>query len=566
MGEVLLARRRGVHGFERLVAIKTIRADLQDRKEIETMFLDEARLMARLDHPVICQVHDFGQQDDVLYLAMEYVAGISFSELIRRRPPPLIAARAIAEACRGLHVAHELVDMQGISLDVVHRDISPANLMLSFAGRVKILDFGIAWTKARMTPKTEYGSLRGKPPNMSPEQLKGETLDRRTDVFAASLVLHELLTGQRLFKGTSAYAVALAMANDPIPPPSEVAGPLPVGLDEAVLRGLERSIAKRFPTALAMAEALEKVCAAIDAPAIEQYAHDELIGLKVRHRRRVKEALAAIAASDVGEIDTIETAPVPGADVLVVEELREQPLGGTVSQARLPKEPARSQGAIPTVDLGLPFTPSGSGVEQRGAMQAADFAPTNDQLSVAGAPSRRWLIVVLSLMLIGATAATVFLLKTDSGSKHTAAGVALDQGVARDQDTARDQSAQPADAAADHIPPPDARIADIQRPDSKRPARRPRQRRKPTRKTPLISKKPPKVAPAPKAFGKLTIGATPYAIVRLDGKEIGATPIFGRRIAAGTHVVVLLHPDTRAVRLKKTIVVGKDKTVHVIAR
>ncbi len=169
MGSVLLARRRGIGAFEQLVAIKTIRSEHASTPAARAMFLDEAALLARLVHPGVANVYDFGEEQGALYMVMEYVAGIPFRELVDLHPPPTIAARAIAEACRGLHAAHELRDLHGQLLGVVHRDISPDNLMLGYDGHVKVIDFGIALVKNRSAPVTEFGTVKGKQPYMSPE-------------------------------------------------------------------------------------------------------------------------------------------------------------------------------------------------------------------------------------------------------------------------------------------------------------------------------------------------------------------------------------------------------------
>jgi eukaryotic-like serine/threonine-protein kinase len=178
MGAVLLARRRGLGTFEQLVAIKTIRPEFGHVESVRAMFLDEAAILARVSHPAIATVHDFGEEGGTLYMAMEYVAGIPFRDLGDLHPPATIAARAIADAARGLHAAHEIRDTTNNLLGVVHRDISPDNLLLGFDGHVKVIDFGIALVKNRLAPVTEFGTLKGKPPYMSPEQVKNESLRR----------------------------------------------------------------------------------------------------------------------------------------------------------------------------------------------------------------------------------------------------------------------------------------------------------------------------------------------------------------------------------------------------
>src|SRR5690242_21519079 len=170
MGAVLLARRRGPGRFEQLVAIKTIRPEHAGSPQVRAMFLDEARILAGLGHANVAAVHDFGEEGGSLYMAMEYVAGISFRDLVELGPPPAVIARAIAEAARGLHAAHELRDLSGTPLGLVHRDISPENLMLGYDGHVKVIDFGIALVKNRQAQVTEFGMLKGKPPYRSPEQ------------------------------------------------------------------------------------------------------------------------------------------------------------------------------------------------------------------------------------------------------------------------------------------------------------------------------------------------------------------------------------------------------------
>lgn len=291
MGEVLLGRRRGPGAFEQLVAIKTIRAELARAEAVRAMFLDEAAILARVAHPAVAAVHDFGEHAGALYLAMAYVAGVSFRALAELAPPPAIAARAIAEACRGLHAAHEARDADGHPLGIVHRDISPDNLMLGFDGRVVVIDFGIALVRNRQAPVTELGTLKGKPPYMSPEQLKNLAVDRRSDVFSLAVVLHELLARAPLFTGESIYAVAHAVEHQPIAPPSLRAGPLPAGLDAAVLAALARPVAERTPSAAALAEQLEQVAQDAGGESLAAWATRALAPARAEHQRWLAAAL-----------------------------------------------------------------------------------------------------------------------------------------------------------------------------------------------------------------------------------------------------------------------------------
>jgi serine/threonine-protein kinase len=237
---VLLGRKRGPGTFEQLAAIKTIRPEYASTDAVRRMFLDEAKILGGLSHANIATVHDFGEQGGTLYMVMEYVAGISFREAMHHGMPPAIAARAIAEACRGVHAAHELRDLAGNLLGVVHRDISPDNLMIGFDGHVKVIDFGIALIKNRQAPVTELGMVKGKPPYMSPEQVKNEAMDRRSDVFSLAVVLWEMLAGRRLFRGKSELETLNNVLEMPVPPPSTERPDIPASLDAVVMKALEK--------------------------------------------------------------------------------------------------------------------------------------------------------------------------------------------------------------------------------------------------------------------------------------------------------------------------------------
>ena len=293
MGAVLLGRRRGPGAFEQLVAIKTIRPEYANSPSVRAMFLDEAAILARINHPGIATVHDFGEEGGTLYMVMEYVAGTSLRALIEGNLPPLIAARAIADACRGVHAAHEVRDTAGHLLGVVHRDISPDNLLLGFDGHIKVIDFGIALVKNRQAPVTEFGTVKGKPPYMSPEQVKNEAMDRRSDVFSLAVVLHELLTGQALFDGDSIFAIARAVELSEIKPPSIVRGePLPLGLDAVVMNALDRDPSRRTPTAAAFAEDLERVISTAGDETLEAWAERALAEPRTAHRGWLAQVVA----------------------------------------------------------------------------------------------------------------------------------------------------------------------------------------------------------------------------------------------------------------------------------
>ena len=257
MATVFLARAEGPSGFEKLVALKRIHPQLAKDSGIVHMFLDEARIASRISHANVCTVFDYGVEGDISFIAMEYLTGEPISRVLRglhdapaelRRPWPRIAARICADLCEGMHSAHELRDERNEPLNVVHRDISPENLFVTYDGIAKIVDFGIASARHRIH-HTSTGELKGKHAYMAPEQLTEAPIDRRTDVWALGVVLWESLTLRRLFRKRSRAETLFAVVSAPIPAPSSVAPDLPRELDRIVLRCLARDPDDRYPTA-----------------------------------------------------------------------------------------------------------------------------------------------------------------------------------------------------------------------------------------------------------------------------------------------------------------------------
>ncbi|MEO1174629.1 MAG: serine/threonine-protein kinase, partial [Myxococcota bacterium] len=201
MGEVYLARKVVEGVFEKLVAIKTIRADGLAADGRREAFLDEAQLVARLSHPGIAQVHDLGVHDGSPFVVMEFVDGVPLSSIIAAHGglPPNEAVAIIAQAAHALDCAHDARSTGGEPLAIVHRDVSPQNIMVTREGHAKLIDFGIALSRERLGPHTRTGMVKGKPAYMAPEQLRHEEVDRRADLFSLGAVLHECLTGKPVF-------------------------------------------------------------------------------------------------------------------------------------------------------------------------------------------------------------------------------------------------------------------------------------------------------------------------------------------------------------------------------
>jgi serine/threonine-protein kinase len=257
MANLYLARLSGRAGFAKEVAIKRIHEHLSEEEEFIQMFIDEARLAARITHPNVGQVLEFDKVEDSFYIAMEYVHGESLHALIASsRPKVALTARIIANAAAGLHAAHELCDESGESLGVVHRDVSPQNILISYQGSVKVVDFGVARARGNIHT-TNVGTAKGKLAYMSPEQVASRDQDRRSDVFGLGIVLYEATTFQRLFKASSEAATMNRVVHGEITPPTLIREGYPPELEAVVMKALERDPDRRFQTAEELQIALE---------------------------------------------------------------------------------------------------------------------------------------------------------------------------------------------------------------------------------------------------------------------------------------------------------------------
>ncbi|MGE0786534.1 MAG: protein kinase [Sandaracinaceae bacterium] len=272
MGSVFLARASGPAGFEKLVALKRIHAHMANDPKFVRMFLDEARLAARIQHPNVCNVIDFGEIDGSYYLTMPYLFGRPLNQVIataavRSDAPgaqlPVMAMRIVADACEGLHAAHELKDDTGEPLEVVHRDVSPQNLLVGYDGVVRVLDFGVASARHRLY-ETSTGEVKGKFAYCSPEHVAAQPVDRRADVWGLGVVLWEAATGHRLFMRDNVVSTIRAVVDLPIPRLRDVRPDMPEGLQEICDRALSRELSGRYPTAREMGKDLQRLLARRD--------------------------------------------------------------------------------------------------------------------------------------------------------------------------------------------------------------------------------------------------------------------------------------------------------------
>ncbi len=312
MATVHFGRLAGQGGFSRIVAIKCMHRHLADDPEFRAMFLDEARLAARIRHPNVVSTIDIGESDEGMYLVMEYVTGESLASLLRassrsgERIPSSIGVRIVIDALYGLHAAHVATDDAGKPLSIVHRDVSPQNILVATDGHARVLDFGIAKAAGR-SHTTRDGQLKGKFRYMAPEQIRDAPVSARTDVYAASVVLWELLTGQPLFKGSNDAAVVARVLEGVVAPPSKLVPSVPPELDAIVARGLAREPDDRFPSAEAMAEALEGLSHSTTARQVGAWVGH--VAGEVIRRRAEQIALIEGAPSTPG---LVVAAPTPG--------------------------------------------------------------------------------------------------------------------------------------------------------------------------------------------------------------------------------------------------------------
>jgi eukaryotic-like serine/threonine-protein kinase len=257
MAEIFLARQAGLEGFEKTIVIKRIRPHLSKQLSFVKMFLNEAKLAAQLNHPNIVQIYDLGKIGPSYFIAMEYIFGRDMRRIIPKAdslgiPFPMVYALKIASSvCEGLYYAHQKVDMYGNPLNIVHRDVTPENIFVSFDGTVKVLDFGIA-KAANQIEQTRAGEIKGKLSYMSPEQCLGQVLDCRSDIFSLGVVLYEWLTGFKLFSGESEVAILKSITEGKIYAPSYFKADIPEPVENILMKALEKDRDKRYQTAWEM--------------------------------------------------------------------------------------------------------------------------------------------------------------------------------------------------------------------------------------------------------------------------------------------------------------------------
>lgn len=577
MGEVHLARRKGAHGFEKLIALKTIRHDLVEHQEMRRMFLDEARLLARLDHPAVAQVYDFVEQEGQLYLSMEYVPGLPVSKLMQKRKqalPPGVVARIGVEVSRGLHAAHELADLEGKQLGVVHRDVSPQNLMLTFDGRMKILDFGVAFMFDREATTTQSGLFKGKLAYISPEQITGEGVARTSDIYSLSVVLHELLTGRRLF-AKSGTPLSEAIRRRDVPKPSSINPDVPKVLDDAIMKGLQIRPSKRYSDAREMAAALEVYLAEAGGESLEVFAERELEA----ERRAHQSWLQSVVDGPVTATDETKAEPNRGGRARSVST--EGPSDAAL--ASYEPEPPKRSGAF----LGLTIILAAVGV---GAWLLFPNQVESNARDLADKVEQEARPLIASLSEPGQENADSPLARDEEPKKPEEPEEPVDEATVdrveeeriEEDDPEEVETATAATTENDDVPKPEDPTPPIPAPVTAAPPPA-KAAPPPPPPPPPPARQPPKLVrakkrPPPKRevrsrhrsrrhkYGSLSILARPGGTILVDGRRAGRTPLKRHRLKTGKHRVSLIRPGDRRARWTSTVWIKEGKHVRIRLR
>ncbi len=580
MGEVLLGQKEA-HGFQKKVAIKVVLPHVAEDEEFRTLFFDEARLMARMSHSHIAQVFDFGIDDGHLFMVMEFVDGLSVERLFAEhqqrgsRMPPELAGLAIAQAARGLHSAHVLTDDDGHPLNVVHRDVSPQNLIITWNGSAKVLDFGIARSSVRRG-QTQIGVVRGKPGYMAPEQARNQPLDARTDIFQLGIVLFELLAGRELYVRDNMYEAIAAAVEEPVPDiTAEVPG-IDAGYGDVLSAALAKSPDERFRTADAMARALDAVVSRAGYPVSEASLSDHLKTLRPKPSSTeavTAPALTPAAQTESGRATGMSTMELedPGAAAASAASALEQASAQVTETAPTDSEPPR-----PAVETGQPVVKTFSARETLSS--PVDGPDTGTARIEHEQRQRVMLVFALGLALLLVVGGVVWF-----GGQGEQPGLVDPTPSAAVVDAGRLVAADPATAttaAIDAGAPPTVAVAADRAPVEER-AKRRRRRRSPGTmdKTPAPEPEvatapepeavpapvPPTTTPTSAETGTIFVVSEPYAHIFVDGQRKGDTPKM-LKLEAGTHALKLVDPQSGAAWLSRDVLVKRGRNPPLKAK
>jgi serine/threonine protein kinase len=402
MAEIFLARVSGLPGFTKMVVIKRILPQLATKSDFIEMFLDEARIAATLQHPNVVQMYDVGVVDGNYFIAMEYLHGEDVRSLQKtlwkreEKVPLEHALNIVIGVCSGLHYAHEKVGFDGKPLNIVHRDVTPQNIIVTYEGGVKLLDFGIAKASNRFG-ETRFGTLKGKVPYMSPEQCRGEALDRRSDIFSLGIMLYELTLGRKLYKGASDFEVLKQIVEGTVAKPHEIDPGYDRELEAIVMRALEKERDKRYQTARELQTELETLVRQAQlyvSPIALQQFMEKTFGRKI-------EAWREAQAQGLSLDQHLQHATVTDDQILDDEDLEEIDARDAEAEEQAARERAALKAAIEARQQAA--AASGEAAAEVKPISLAELREANESLQPPRRP--RWLPVALvaagALMLGG---------------------------------------------------------------------------------------------------------------------------------------------------------------------
>ena len=541
MAEVFKAKSFSHGGFEKLLVIKRILQHLSDNDEFVDMFIDEAKISVELQHPNIVQIYDFGRIQENFFIAMECVEGKDVKDILRKLAerrkllPTEYAVYIAHEICKGLDYAHKRTDMQGSPLGIIHRDVSPSNILVSYSGEVKVADFGIA--KAQISAyNTKGGILKGKFEYMSPEQASGLDLTHQADIFATGIILHEMLTGRRLFKTDSDVKTLEKIKAGDIQPPSSLNPAVPSRLDDIVMRALATNKGDRFEDARALQTALlEFMYPATPDLTRENLGHflTELFSAEIRGERDRLESGTKAAA------DLHDTAP----EIDLHAEWEESPGSGQTLQT----EPSRTPLYVTLVALlalGGGFlwwaTERANQVDSTTEQSAAEIEEKPPELQVLISPEVD-AIVTIDGKIIGNGTHVIsqeliphqeFEIRVEAEGFQTYA----------DKYTAVPGERLRLPITLIEIPKPATVTQPTQTSPTVSPPSEPAQNQVVAPQNNQVDE-PPDTPPT--AFGTVSVNVRGgWAEVYIDGQRIDTTPIYKHQLTVGPHTIEIVHGET----------------------
>lgn len=576
MAEVFLAKAAGPMGFEKTLVVKRILPHLAEDPAFVDMFLGEAKLAAQLNHPNIVQIFDFGETDGEYFLAMEYIDGPNLRVLLKRATaagvhlPPALCARLIASACEGLAFAHDFADPEtGEPMGLIHRDISPDNILVSRQGAVKVVDFGIA-KAANQSHKTQSGVIKGKLAYMPPEQVRAKPLDRRTDVYALGVVLYELLTGVKPYDSETDASTMQAILFEPMVPAAQHRPELP----EPVLRILDRALAKdreqRYPDCLAFAAELEEFILSVGKPVTTQ---------------QIVQLIAQVSPNTDAPMPTPHGTPRSGSGSKPSATPVHTPVpsshgtgprsGASGTGPRSSGSGLKSSAPAATSNPSMAAPPeaappdtSSPPAERTQVLVSPESsekgsARSNEAPPVAPAWKKLMIPAALGGVLLLAGGGYVVLRSSPSPSVDQPPAVAVvkpPEPVKQEPPPAQNPpptTEQPPQAATEEVPPkeappttaiPDGALANNQAtPPAQNPEPAPAEV-KPPKPRPT---KPP--ASAPKGKGTVSFRVRPFATVFINGKNYGQTPFDPVELPSGTYSVKFVNDELKKAKTQQLV-------------